>query len=530
MSFHIEQSPLWEPIQDITKNGSEAKYLGIVGILHTEKKDINIVKSRYLDIKRDYASSIGDEVYYEAMVGLGDYVKDIYPFKDNLEVTIKLIPIQFTNEAYDENAEIPSIRYKALFLSAENQKIDGSDYKHVDAFTLNVKSVTLLKLQLLDRAMEPLRVLTCGGIFKKTSNGDLVSSAMGNVSGLAEIEGSPVIDSIDIVPPDNEKERETTIIPQETKIIDLPTYIQQKEGGLYNAGVGNYLQTYNNLVTWFIYPLYNNKRFESTSSDKRKLIIYSVPSSKYFASTRTFKEDGNIIYILGTCEKVMNDDAETRQSDKGRGFKIADADSILEKPINITDEGPEGARRTLTSEVNLDADKKDGVSMTPVADERISSNPFKAASEISITTGMPLAIEWSYGDASLLYPAMPVKFIHMDDTEGKMTRIEVYGTLLLVHATTQQNGKGWSSRSFVSVLGLGIFVDKVTKEEEDSEEEGLSGLLDKVSGTKLGDAIGSISSSISNITNSVKNITKQNKKTERQNAQQQQDNAKKEVN
>ena len=470
MSFNIEQSPLWQPIKDITEKGQEARWMAIAATLHTEKKEFNIVKPRSIDLKRNYVDSIGDEMYFEAIVGLGDYVKDIYPYKDNLELTIRYVPVKFTNPDYNEDEEIPSIRYKALFLSAENQKVDGKDYKNVGAFTLNVKSVTVIKLQLVDRSLEPLRVLTCGGVYKKTTNGDIISASMGSISGEAEVEGAPVIDAIDIVDPDNEQERETTVIPQETKLIDLPSYIQQKEGGLYNAGVGNYLQTYKGKSTWFIYPLYNNKRFESTDADKGKLIIYSVPSCKYFASTKTFKNDGGILYILGTCDKVMNDDGEARETDTGSGFKQADAESFLEKPVNLNEEDEvEGARRTLTSEVNMEKDKKDGVTMTPTAESKISSNPFKAASDVIIKTGTPLAIEWSYGDASLLYPAMPVKFIHLDDTGDEIKRIEVYGTLLTVQATIQQSGKGWASRTFQSTVGLGIFVDKVVRDGEEEE-------------------------------------------------------------
>ena len=208
MSFNIEQSPLWQPIKDITKKGQEARWMAIAATLHTEKKEFNIVKPRSIDLKRNYVDSIGDEMYFEAIVGLGDYVKDIYPYKDNLELTIRYVPVKFTNPDYNEEEEIPSIRYKALFLSAENQKVDGKDYKNVGAFTLNVKSVTVIKLQLVDRSLEPLRVLTCGGVYKKTTNGDIISASMGSISGEAEVEGAPVIDAIDIVDPDNEQERE----------------------------------------------------------------------------------------------------------------------------------------------------------------------------------------------------------------------------------------------------------------------------------------------------------------------------------
>ena len=509
MSVIIEKSPLWTPIQDILDNGNVKLYNYIFATIHTEKMDILIPKLRSIDVRREYQSAIGDEMYLKGIVGFGDYVKDIYPYRNNLEISLRYMPVNMGGE-YKGIDDIPSTRYKAIFLAEENPTIDTNDYLNVDRHTLNVKSIEEISFQLVDRSLEPLRVMTCGGVYKDTSNADIVSSITADVSTQADIEGSPAIDAIDIIEADNQDTRETTIIPQETLLIDLPAYIQNKEGGLYNAGVGNYLQTYNNKTTWFIYPLYNNKRFESSEPDKAKLVIYAVPSARFFSATRTYKVDGNIIYILGGCERVTKDDGESRAMSDGIGFKNTDANAIMEKPITITDDGPEASRRQLTTEVKF-KEKEDGIDLTPVSESKVSSNLFKESSKVVLKTGMPLVVEWPYGDPNLLYPAMPIKFVYIDDVDGNMDRIEVYGTLLSVTYTTQQSTKGWASRHFTTIVGLGMFIDKIDS-KSDTEETTEESPSPPSTETKKS------------------TVDKQSAISEKKSAESQQDQAKKEVN
>ena len=469
MSVNIEETPLWAPISDIMNSGKTMRYSNIIITIHTEQADHIMPKFLALDIIRDYENAIGDEVYVTVLMGLGDYINDIYPFKENLECSVRFVPVDKELNLYDEQGDIEVRRYKAIFLADENPKPDSADVQNIDRFSLNTKSIVTVKFQLVERALETLRTLTCGGVYKARTNEEVVGAVMADNSHDVEVEGSPVIEAIDIVPGDNEKERETTVIPQETLLTDLPTYIQQKEGGLYNAGVGNYLQKFNGKTTWFIYPLFNNKRFEEDDGEKDRLVIYSVPKARFHSTTKTFKKDFNTLYLLSSNEKETKNDGEARVSSDGVGFKMADADAMMTKPVDATDEGPIGKRENLTYEVNT-KDKSDNVSLTPLSENNVSSNPFKAASEVMPRVGAPLFIEWAFADHELLYPAMPVKYIFLNDTAGEMERVEVFGTLLKAQYTIQQNQPGWSNRYFITIAGLGIFVDKVVKGEEKEED------------------------------------------------------------
>ena len=106
---------------------------------------------------------------------------------------------------------------------------------------------------------------------------------------------------------------------------------------------------------------------------------------------------------------------------------------------------------------------------------------------------------------------MPIKFVYIDDVDGNMDRIEVYGTLLSVTYTTQQSTKGWASRHFTTIVGLGMFIDKIDS-KSDTEEP-------------IEEAPSPPSTETKKST-----VDKQSARSEKKSAESQQDQAKKEVN
>ena len=127
MSVNIEETPLWAPISDIMNSGKTMRYSNIIITIHTEQADHIMPKFLALDIIRDYENAIGDEVYVTVLMGLGDYINDIYPFKENLECSVRLVPVDKEVNLYDEQGDIEVRRYKAIFLADENPKPDSAD-------------------------------------------------------------------------------------------------------------------------------------------------------------------------------------------------------------------------------------------------------------------------------------------------------------------------------------------------------------------------------------------------------------------
>lgn len=76
-----------------------------------------------------------------------------------------------------------------------------------------------------------------------------------------KIEGKPLDLNIDIVKPNNDYVYDHVVVETGVKILDLPSYIQNKDYGIYNGNIGTYIQRYKDKLTIFVYPLFDKDRF-----------------------------------------------------------------------------------------------------------------------------------------------------------------------------------------------------------------------------------------------------------------------------
>jgi hypothetical protein len=461
--MELEQMPIWADIRKVFKSGPKEIRYEYRGIIHTEKDDIKTMKVVTIDFRRDYVNNIGDHINIEFVIPLGDYVKLIYPYRENLEFTIEREHLMEGMEVVKQDKPLETRRYKAVFLTDQNPDVKGSEYDNVDKNTLNISSVINLKLQLLDRSLEPLRIKTLGGIYQKVNFKDLIHALVGGESLKVMVDGKPSIQAMDLVQPDNMEIHNHVIIPHGTMLTALPTFLQERMNGVYTAGIGTYLQYYKEKATWFVFPLYRPKRF---MENVHKAIFYSVPRNRYTQIERTFRTDSSIIHILATDDKKYSDTAEADLMDTGVGFRQTDARPMMAKPIKMTPDGPVAVRRKLNHEVAIE-ERKDGLNFAPIIDRDISSNPFAQYSRIAAKAGGRIDLVWQNSDPNLIYPGMPCKYIYMD----KDKTVEVEGVILHSHSIVQLDGEGMTTRSHTTTTQLTLFVERLKRDKQNLNQE-----------------------------------------------------------
>lgn len=452
-NFQIEDSALWADIRSILKSTSKSDRFEYRAMLHTEKVDLVITKLVSIDIIRDYVNNIGDSIQISFIMPLGDYVNKLYPYRDNLEFSLKKVELEEVSTVQKKNTEAIIERFKAAFLYQANPNISTSEADMFDAESLNKMDIVEVKLQLLDRSLEPLRIKTVSGVYRKVTPKKLIHSVLAGESLQITVDGKPAIDGIDLVEPNNQETKEHIILPQGIHITALPTYLQEKMGGVYSGGIGTYLQTYNKKKLWFVYPLFNTKRFDENVD---KAVIYSVPKEKLMFGDRTYRKEANILHILATSNKIYKDTAETDYMNYGSGFRIADARSFMKKPVKITEEGPQGARVNLNHEVVI-TDRKDGLNYAPTINESITSNPFREYSKVLARYVARLDLEWENSDFSLLYPGMPCKYVFLQ----KEKIVELKGIIVFVHGLISLQGNKGTESTYRSTCSLTIVLDSL---------------------------------------------------------------------
>lgn len=452
-NFQIEDSALWADIRSILRSSSKTTRFEYRAMLHTEKDDIVITKLISLDIVRDYVNNVGDSIQIAFFMPLGDYVSKLYPHRDHLEFSLKRIELEEVSTTQKKNTDAQVERFKAAFLYQANPNISASEADMFDPESLNKMDIVEVKLQLLDRSLEPLRIKTVSGVYRKVSPKKLIHAVLAGESLQVMIDGKPAIDGLDLVEPNNEDVKEHIILPQGIHITALPTYLQEKMGGVYSGGIGTYLQTYNKKKLWFVYPLFNTKRFDENVD---KAIIYSVPKEKLMFGDRTYRKEANILHILATSNKSYKDSAETDYMNYGSGFRIADARSFMKKPVKITEDGPQGSRVNLNHEVAI-VDRKDGLNYAPTINDSITSNPFREYSKVLARHVARLDLEWENSDFSLLYPGMPCKYVFLQ----KEKIVELKGIIVFVHGLVSLQGNKASESTYRSTCSLTIVLDSL---------------------------------------------------------------------
>jgi hypothetical protein len=251
-------------------------------------------------------------------------------------------------------------------------------------------------------------------------------------------------------------------------IVNIPTFLQERMGGVYSSGIGNYLQKYSGKKVWFVYPLYNPKRFDTAKDDRA--IIYALPQDRFPAIDRSYKKDGPILHILANAAKRYKDSADIDYMNSGSGFRMADARAYMKKPVEITEDGPKGKRSNLNFELTA-RDRKDGLNYAPFTSDGASSNPFKEYTKANARNVARVDFVWENCDAELLYPGMPCKYIFMDDEKP----VELKGIIVNVQVLTELQGNGLSGKTYKSMCTVTILTElkPVTRKTPTGKVEGV---------------------------------------------------------
>lgn len=378
-------------------------------VLHTKTKNLNYSEGVFvteLCINRDYENNVGDVIEIKISIPLGTFIEDVYPFMENCELTLRVRKQFSKGTGTNVKPIVASNRYKVIYLKDKNADIPNNKiYAKSD---MNQMLPTMITLQLIDRAVEAVRIKTTGGnINVGGSKGASVAlhAILSSECNMILIEGKPALDSITVYKEDSKTPIKYVAVPSYTRIIEIPDYIQEKMVGMYNTGVGCYIQRYMKApgeykTGMWVYPLYN------TTKDKSKVMSVKLNAVSTTAAAATLPglvyESGD---FLGLClkPKVQETDKEATVMSSGTGFRLADATKMMGKPVTIHKKGPIFDRSTLNTEV-IYKERED--CMNFAVNKGIYYNNLALASEVAKKRASFLTIEIPNLDHDTIRPCM----------------------------------------------------------------------------------------------------------------------------
>ena len=370
-------------------------------ILHTPERDINIQLMTSIEVLRDYNEYVSDYVLASFTMYGGDFIKDVVPYKDNLELTIGV----------DLEDGYESTRYKFI-LSNNNENINTGMYLKFTYEQLNKTEQFKVSGQCLLREVEVMRSVFISGTYSNVTVDKLLKTELYNRISATKITGTEIKPAIDIAKPDNTTTFGHIVVPTGTKLFNLANFLQDGTYGIYSGGANTYFQYYNRKPTIFVYPLYDNERFNNS---EKKLMVYNSNTNKLAYIDNTYMVDGDIVKIIANGDVTVIDNGENDLISDGGSFTANDPYSMNKRSSVVSDDKML-VDHNKQIQTNNAKERRDGVNKTRYVSGE--SNKFKQATVVNKSLQAIYQIKWRYSNIDLIFPGMPTCYLYEDVEKG----------------------------------------------------------------------------------------------------------------
>lgn len=445
--MEISDTPLYTEAYRIINSGDTGSNVGWKAVIHLgdSGNTYTPLQVNAINIRADYIKGYADEITCTMMIPLGKYAYKVYPNRTKLEISLTKLPLGESSSDLSWNAQPQSERYSAYLVDGDKAPNVGQGRETVAEDVLDRTDILLVSFQLTNKAVEKIRMISVGGIFRNTTVKDTILAVLTKESQNVKVENKRAIDGVDLVAPKNISKRDHILLPQGIKLFDVCDYIHNNVG-VYNAGIGSYI--YNKI--WYVFPLYDTTRFNES---KLTLSVIVLPSNKFPQLERTYRKIGNSLTILITSDTGFKDDAGSSYLNNGNAVRFADANNFMSGINQTKDNTTLISRAKNVNEFKLE-DRPDKVNHVTVTEKKITANPYTEYSKLLARKGGVFNAIWENSNPTLLVPGMVTRISYFDDQEIK----EIYGVLLGAQHNTIKMGDFGSTRHVVN-SSLSFFVN-----------------------------------------------------------------------
>jgi len=348
---------------------------------------------------RDFNSKITNSIKIVFSMFLGDYIKNIKPFKNKLKATL----------THDTPGGIHIDEYK-LIIALEDANVSADVFKD-SKDNLN-RTLTTLHAECVDESIIFLKQQNKGMILKdSTTETALVSvldDVLNKVTGKFGIAKAP----IHIIEPDNKRVYKHIVIPSTLKALETPIYLQEKLGGVYNGSINTFLYRENNILKTYVFPLY---RSNLLNTREHKLYIISAFDLLTIGGNTTYSVDSNNDVRVIVKQKNKMDDDNIELLGKGGSVKGIDANTVRGRPVSISKDKVSIKRKNMFRNMKEEVadDLSDIINVAP------TDNFYEPRSRVLKNKLAKVIVEWDHSNARLIYPYMPVIFLE-ENNEGNV--------------------------------------------------------------------------------------------------------------
>lgn len=397
----------------------------------------------------DYATSFCTDMTLHVATTVKDYRDVLYKYRDNLKCVVQKIQIDPTSGTDVIGGKVTNATYRCFLIDNADASMPHGNPMTSGTYIDGKDDMRYFHVQLVDPVAEYMSVRSAGGISRYNSNEDFLRASI-LVAGRSEKGQQDIfLKGLEMVP--SVTKGETTndmVIPHSVKLIDLPGWLQEHENGLYDKGLGSFIQN----GIWYIYPLY---RTDHLKTAVKKMVVFQVPSNLVPIADNTSYVDGDTLYVICTGSPSIQDISVSAQFNGGNGTRFIRADAMMDSP---TEQGGNTAvfNRSKYMAEFQNVEREDGFAIAPMAKVKATNNVAFEMSRLAMNNGQLFTTTWQNSNAELVFPGMPVQVYH--DIGGK---IKAYtGTLFQIDEQWALERPGLTDQTQTSVAGMVMFLSK----------------------------------------------------------------------
>lgn len=420
------------------KTDSRRKYTATITAGGVETRAMSVTR---LDIASDFEKKYRDDITITLLLPLGTLINQIAPYQDDLTIRIRTsLPGTYDYE---------DVTYKAYLMEDMPNEVEMS---HNPAFkdtnTTNKLSNVNVSFSLTLPLVEYLDAIRTGFIARQDPPFAILKVLFNKYVEAINFAMDEGVRSLTMVEPSNYQPRAQTIIPDNTRLVDLPDILQDKMGGIYSSGMGFYLSRRD----LFFWPLYDVNRDDPSIS---KLHVMMPVSGHSSVLDNTYLKEGNIVTILASGKPRVVDDTLGQTYHEGDSVRYLDGNKAFE-PMGTVKGGVITANRVDRNvESNVISTAKRIQTVTG-GSQKITSNVYREMSRKASMNGVRVMVEWRYSNHHLIKPGMLVTLFMESRGDVK----EVPGIVIGAFSKFEMETEGMSNETLLSSTVISVFIKR----------------------------------------------------------------------
>ena len=379
--------------------------------LTTPYGDISLAFLQNVEWVRNYNNNKTDDIRVTFTIGGGLYRDAVMNCKDRLELTL---------ERLRGDEVIYSTRYKFIILDS-NERAQKDMLTYMSTKDLEALNPIQVQGQCIDMDVYSLEDVQVEGVYKNTDLSAVITTEiMTSINNVTYGTGFLNL-NLNMTEVDNNNKYRHVIIPTGIKLLDLPTYLQVQDSyGLYNAGLGTYVQYFNKKKYIFIYPLFDVKQFGNTD---KKLMIFHSNNRRVGTGGITWMVDGEITKILPQYDVKLSENDGKNMTESGNTISYATPDTIYSPTGKVQDDklSDELKNKVVTQQASENADGTNKSTWLGTI-----NNAYKYRGQFIQNQMRIITLNWHDCDIDILYPGMPCVYLYETPKDGI---IKLYGVV-----------------------------------------------------------------------------------------------------